>query len=490
MQTQVKCAEKPSGKVTNYKLKERASREGKKRKPLAEPKGLGELLAEVRVLTDGWPRRVGGMLFAHEAGEETIQELTNTDELFSWLWGKIGVVDWKVGTNLITKKEFFSALKQNSPRYWHFERLPHWPKVDGHYYLSVDPEVGDGSKLDTLVDFFTPATEADRAIIKAMFCTPFWGGPGGARPAFVITSDDGQGSGKSTLASAVARLAGGSVEIGRNDAVADIKTRLLSSEGMSRRIVVADNLKSLRMSWADLESIITSGTVSGKRLYQGEGQRPNTLTWIVTLNGVSLSTDMAQRSVIVQVKKGKYTHDFLPRLHGFIDTHHKELLGDIRKVLESPPHPLGSVSRWGAWESGVLARVDKPEAIQLALRDRQTDSDDDREEGEMIREHLIEKLKGKGFQPTNEKIRIKVATVCDWFREVANAKHMSTIHASRIIRQLMKQGQIPELHADPSIHKDYGRCFLWIGEKADPHATPLWLTEHIAEVLGNPEKRS
>ena len=32
--------------------------------------------------------------------------------------------------------------------------------------------------------------------------------------------------------------------------------------------------------------MVTSPIISGRQLYVGEGQRPNLLTWFITLNGV------------------------------------------------------------------------------------------------------------------------------------------------------------------------------------------------------------
>ena len=79
-----------------------------------------------------------------------------------------------------------------------------------------------------------------------------------------------------------------------------IVKRLLSPQGRGKRVVLLDNVKSHRFSWAELEAFITSPVISGHEMYRGEGQRPNTTTVAITVNGASLSKDLAQRAIVVR----------------------------------------------------------------------------------------------------------------------------------------------------------------------------------------------
>ncbi len=105
--------------------------------------------------------------------------------------------------------------------------------------------------------------------------------------------------GKSKLIEMLGRLVDGTFSVSQNESAADIKKRLLTPDAASKRIVAIDNVKTNRLSWAELESMITSPEVSGHRMYSGEATRPNTLLWTLTLNGPAMSRDMAQRSVIM-----------------------------------------------------------------------------------------------------------------------------------------------------------------------------------------------
>ena len=115
-----------------------------------------------------------------------------------------------------------------------------------------------------------------------------------------------------------------------------MKSRLLSSDGASKRVVLLDNVKSFKFSWAELESLITAPTISGRKLYIGEGQRPNNITFILTLNGVSLSTDLAQRCVIVKLKKPDFSGDWEESTRRFIAKHRHEIVSEATPQTLEP----------------------------------------------------------------------------------------------------------------------------------------------------------
>jgi hypothetical protein len=151
----------------------------------------------------------------------------------------------------------------------------------------------------------------------------------------------------------------------------DLKTRMLTPGARTKRVALLDNVKSLRLSWAELESLITNPVISGRQLYVGEGQRPNLLTWFLTLNGVSMATDMAQRSVIIKVVRGKNDGPWWEQVRQFIDQHRTEIIGDLIAALRAQPFPLADYSRWATWEQGVLCRLPEPGDAQRIILERQ-----------------------------------------------------------------------------------------------------------------------
>jgi hypothetical protein len=57
--------------------------------------------------------------------------------------------------------------------------------------------------------------------------------------------------------------------------------------------------------------------------------------------------------------------------------------------MHKPPARLARVTRWGAWESGVLVRVDSPDECMRLIEERTRSMDANREDGDRIRETFL-----------------------------------------------------------------------------------------------------
>ncbi|MDP6507186.1 MAG: hypothetical protein QF886_26400, partial [Planctomycetota bacterium] len=224
--------------------------------------------------TDGWPRRVGSLLFYDEKG--SIRYLENCNSAFAWIQEQVSL-HWNSGLdanneNFVAKPEFFEHLGAKVENYEGVEVCPHHPPLDAHYYAWREPKsyTPTGEHFEKLLSFFDNAeTEHDAALIRAMFMTPAWGGHPGSRPAFAIMARD-RGYGKSTLAEVVGRLYGGHVELMlESKAEEKFVSRLLTPEAMKRRLVRIDNIKQVYGS-ESIEGLITSEYISGHRLYHGD----------------------------------------------------------------------------------------------------------------------------------------------------------------------------------------------------------------------------
>jgi len=455
--------------------------------PVAVPLPMAVITRRVLEKTGGWPKRVGECLFVPNTDRPGVQWIQNVDSLFAFLGERTGFPPQFVSSSedrhVHTKRELFEHLKRTAESFDAVETLPHEPLMKGHYYACDVPASGTGEYLRRLVDMFSPETEIDRDLILSAFVTPFWGGEGGTRPAFCITSDAGRGCGKSTLAACIADLAGGAVEISSNEDIQQIKTRFLSSEGLRRRGVLLDNVKSSRFSSAELEALITSRTISGKRLYEGEAQRPNTLTFLVTLNGVNLSKDLAQRCVIVKLAKPEFSPTWSEDVRRFIDENRGQLVADALEFLRRPAGSLPSVNRWGVWQQAVLSRLPEPAEAIAVIREREAAADCDQEESEIVEEFFRKALEEIGFNPDQEKVFIPSAIAADWYAK-AVGERMSVPKASRTIRQRIEEGQFESLLA--SAAKKEGRGFEWWGANAEPGTVRRNDIEHQIEINRKP----
>lgn len=424
-----------------------------------KPLPMTAVLAAVYERTGNWPRRVGPAIFAHDENrpDSPIDWLDSAPSAFGWLSSKCGLLEWRRGPGCVTKEETFWELKRTAAEYEAVEELPHFPPIAKHYYACSMPEPGDGAALGKLVQFFSPDSDADYNLILAMFATAFWGGRGGARPCFVITASEGRGIGKTKLSDVLSQLVGGHVEISQSDEAAIIRQRLLSPEGLNKRLARLDNVKSLRFSWADLESIITTPKISGKRMYVGEGSRPNTLTWVITLNGVALSTDMAQRSIVIKLRKPDRRRHWEQEVTQHVEEHRTAIVADIRHFLELPSKPIEKHTRWAAWEGDVLAKLPDAEALLQVIGDRSTAADADADEALTIEEFFCEQLDALEYRPEVDQVLIPSNVAANWYGQATHEKRPIS-HACRILHQAAGEGKFTRLS---SYRSKAFRGFCW-----------------------------
>lgn len=432
-------------------------------KPKVVPLPLTEILNRIQTASGDWPRKHAGQLFVHKPGSQ-MHTIVNTPDFFSWLHESFGNVEFRKLSGCPTKEETFHGMKRRATEYVAIEKLPHYPQINGHYYMCEDYPQSDGKVLREFLELFHPATDLDRFLILAMFATVFWGGGGGQRPAFVIDSDSGRGAGKTKMTDILSRLGGDMIDFNPHDSPEVIRQRLLSAEGRKARIARIDNVKSHRFSWSELESLITAHSISGKQLHVGEGTRPNTLTWVITLNQASLSTDMAQRSVIIKILAPKRSGKWEKRASEFIEKNRDAIISDLLTVLRLPVVDLPKYSRWASWEENVLSKLPDAERLQELIAKRAAEADVERDEIEAIEELFFDKLSELEYEPDNEKIHIPPKISAAWYSEAVTDKKMSNPSAvGRTLKQFVREGRTTYLQVNPS-HK-HGRGLLWVGRE-------------------------
>ncbi len=461
---------------------------------------IQHLASQVWKLTKDWPRLVDNLLFAQRDYEPVWLE--KPPALMAWIsshlpgnWNinlsgvldeqprgePVNMLEWADGRNMVSQERFFAYLTQVSEKYDAVERAPHWPALPNTYYMHQPPEGGDGAALRELIGRFCPATLADHDLILGFFLSLLWGGPPGQRPAWLFTAEDeddeekGRGVGKTTLAELGAALVGGAISVSANEDRRDMLIRLLSPDALDKRVVLLDNVKTMKFSWAELEALVTCEVVSGRRLFHGEGRRPNTLTWAITLNGATLSKDMAQRCVIVKLRRPRRDPDWKENAVAYIRERRWAIIGDILSVLKEPADRLARHSRWGAWEEAVLARVGDPAECQKVIEERQGVVDDDSHEAEIVREALVAELRARGHCPETEAVWfparvaaevVNQATMEKWPTNKANT-YLGLLHIPELRRSNRQQ-----------------RGWVWTGLKAGMETAvaiqpkPTWPNGH------------
>lgn len=414
-----------------------------------------EIWNATRAITGNWPRRVGGDLFV-DRGDELLW-LPKPADTFAYLHGR-ATVEWiGNGATFIPKAEFHAYLRQTVAGYTDVQKLPHFPPVDGVYYSHRDYQPGSGQKLETLLAYYSPATEIDRDLLLAAFVTPFWGGPPGCRPIFVFTGE-GRGCGKSSLLKHIARLSGGAFDLTESEDFGRFKSRLLTSEAIGKRVVSWDNIKAARISSGPIEGLVTAEAISGHRLNCGERTRPNLLTWLLTVNGLALSRDLAQRSVIVKLARPAYSPTWEGEVNAFIDGNREELVSDIAAFFARPADRLAKASRWGLWEADVLARLAEPADAQAVIAERQRAFDADDEGVAIVEDYFASQLAQLGYDVEIDSVHIPNDIAAEWFR-AARGERLSVHAMTREVSQWGQEELSSCLRINPS--RARGRGLLW-----------------------------
>lgn len=438
--------EVPLTELTNYTIQEVECGDKVKQVPVGRKPAA--ICADLMTITKGWPKRVGPTLFVRDGDEPNY--LDRPEELFAWIGQRLEAVQvgptednplrWATGASMVPRSDFHAHLKQTVERFDAVEHFPHFPAIAGHFYIHKTLPIGNGEKFNCLLNRFSPASDTDRHLLRAFFLSLIWGGLPGTRPAWLFTAAErvdrgGRGIGKSTIAKMAGELVGGYVSARTKDDIGSIIKRLLSPEARGKRMLLLDNLKTLKFSWDELEALVTSDRISGHRMYFGEGNVPNTLSVVLTLNGATLSCDMAQRCIIIELARPEYSGTWEEEVRTYIQEHREQILADMMAELQRPTPPLTKFTRWGQWERDVLARVPFPEECQSVIERRQSSVDGDDAEASLVRTAIAYELDLRGMKPESANVFLPTR----WLQEIvikATGEPLSVVKTTPYLKTL------------------------------------------------------
>jgi hypothetical protein len=422
------------------------------------PLTFDRIMVRMRETFGEWPARVANHLFVDTGNG--IEPLETPNKLFGWMRGGDRIIKWDGGGDRISTSQFHAELSRTAKRYIAVEDWPHEPPLAGHYYTKRELPAPTGKAVERFLDFFAPDTPTDRDLILAMMMTLFWGNRGGSRPCFTITSETGRGVGKSSLVSMIGMIAGGFQAFDANEDPQRMKERLLTPSAFTNRLALIDNIKSLSFSWPELESLITTPVISGRQLYVGDASRPNTVTWALTLNNANLSRDMAQRSVVIRLKRPSADPGWEGNIVDFIEANQLAIVSDLLARIRTPANPLPSYSRWAKWEGAVLTKVNDPLSAQQLIAARQAECDTDNQSMESIEDGFARRLKYLGFDPTHNKIHIPNYLAARWYGDIKRAK-LDEDKALKALKGLVTENKEKNWIISNNPSNKNGRGFIW-----------------------------
>lgn len=404
-------------------------------------------------LTGDYPKRIANLLFC-PSGDE-IRWLESPEALFAWI-AELTCVRWAGGAgidgaNMTPKAEFYAHLQNRAQNFKAVETMPHVPRVEGCYYhLKPTKYQATGKHLTELLAYFDNAESPE--LVRAMFCTAAWGGMAGTRPGFAITAPD-RGCGKSTLADALAELYGGAIDIDSNGNGEDrITSRILSPNALTKRVVRIDNLKK-QLSSGTIEGLITSTVINGHRLYQGDAERPNMLTFTITGNGLRLSRDMAERCFFIRLRKPKPRDNWRETVFGYIRDNRDKILADIVMQLQAPRRG-NAADRWQGWVTDVLSRCcADPAAVCAANQSQRNECDDDLDDALTIMQQIDAELANRNS--TQEWFFISSTEMCGLVNEATGVKR-SAKSVKHLLEEHIEAGRLPRIQRAERSNKGCG----------------------------------
>jgi len=469
-------------------------RDGKTRtKEVKTPRPVDDICDEVATRFLGFPKRIGGVLFdyvrAANPKDRKIITLLTSDDLRAWVNGTSHhQSDFTTGSAFCTYRELQSRLLQTRPCYDVIARAPWFPVRDDAFaaYEALPSPDATRSKLDELMAFFLPATEADATLMRAFFFAPMFN-TDAARPAWVIDTVDAQGSGKTTVVKACGWIYNEQplkFDLKQMDFDASkVKREILSSEGREKRLVLFDNVVT-SFKGGTLADMITTQSITGMAPYGHSTEtRKNDITWCVTVNGVTVDSDMSTRSYIIHIKSPGEDADPLWEAHlrAFINENRPQILADIMESLRVAPMRRRKKSRFGEFDAVVLSAAAKTDAdfdaADAALRAASEAANDDADLAAQCVEAIASALVAYDDKDMSKPPRVRpdlpVVLKCSDVDNILRQTHGGIRNwTSRTVRKFVNSGQIKNIikgkertfTADGRKYFGNLRCFVFMSQ--------------------------
>jgi 5S rRNA maturation endonuclease (ribonuclease M5) len=452
---------------------------GAQTKVVKQPKQINAIIADIHRRFCGFPRRVGGSryLFDHDHDTHEVTHIHDATELFAWIGRKSKQrVAWAIGDTMVTKGEIFAGLAAEATTYEAISLVPDWPKRDEVYYAHAPiPQPSHGYQFfNDLIDYFEPANDAYRTMLKAFIIAPLWYRKNIPRPGWIIDSEDGAGTGKTTLVELVSTLYHGSPirtnkqELKTN--VSEITKRLVSTEGRLRRILLVDNVTGA-FKCAELSDFMTSASISGKAPYgRGEETRPNNLTYVITANSATVDNDLSDRCYFVHVKRPKRSGNWKTEVVHYIEHNRMTIIADIIGILQQQQDDIEPCTRFPEFECEVLRRVCDTEAEYIdainILRESRASSNIEDDHAKELEEDFRHRLIDLGRTPSTERIFIHSTVAELWIREALGPDIGGVQYLRNLAKNQLTQRFDPHITRSPG-EKDRRRGIMWTPESWD-----------------------
>lgn len=458
-------------------------------KRVEKARPIGDLIEDVHTRFMGFPRKIGdSRLFDHDRDSGLIEPIDSSAALFAWIGAKSKqLCMWGRTSGCVSKEELFEGLIQSAVRYESVSSVPDWPRRHDVYYTHARIPEADKhhAYFKGLVDFFEPANEASRTLIKTFFAAPIYYQRGIPRPCWIVDSEDGPGTGKTTLVEILAELYDGTpIKTCSQELSFDFKElvkRIISSEGRKSRILMVDNVTGTFKNDRFAE-MVTSADITGKAPYgRGEECRANNLTYVITANSANCNNDISSRSYTIKLKRPKASASWKKRLFAYLTSNREMIFADMIDILNRhKPFDRQCVSRFPEFEELVLQAFCEDEAeydtVCADLTDTRSEVNTEEELARQVEEVFRYRLQELPVTPEDNVVFIRSGVIDRWFADLDGGVNMQGV------RNLAKIGLLPNI--DKSVKRfplnDHGQNkglrrsgVMWVGEAVERNTAAM-----------------
>jgi len=164
-----------------------------------------------------------------------------------------------------------------------------------------------------------------------------------------------------------------------------IKKSALEECNLGYRVARLDNTTGTIRN-DELTTAVTAPKIAGRASYSKAGERKNYITWTVATNEINLSADTASRSVVIRLREYDRTDTtWQERMQAFLLEHGDKVAADACAILRRKDKaPPSRHTRFGQWDSAVLACLPDADALVEHIVGQQRAHDTDREEIDMF----------------------------------------------------------------------------------------------------------
>lgn len=363
------------------------------------PKSFADCLAEFysHVPRDYFFRLEGVLRCIDRRGR--VREIPNVPSMLAAYADFSGITPaYKRAAGFVSLETIFAAVYDESREFAGIFPAPFWTgegddDIDANIMLSKAANLDADASGDCLVELaqrFSAATPEDTRLIMALFAAPFFAVPNAPRPMWIIDTVDAQGSGKTTLAHCVARMYGDSACLPLDieglkspSGAVELKRKIMHGLAAGRRVCLFDNIVGTLRAREVIE-LATSPFIECRAPYaRASSKVENLATYIFTINGAQVNSDMAERCFTIRLRKPKaYDRDWLENTQNFIDANRDRILAEIaarfRMVRRGDIEPLADNCRFPEFANYCVA------GCGASLATGRTDGNIDRETVEEI----------------------------------------------------------------------------------------------------------